>query len=160
MDVTINDLFRLTQKYKPQQVGIEISGQQGAFIKWLQSEMMIRNVWFNFASSSDSGTPGIRPTVDKLARFNLVVPWFKAGKVYFPEEMKQSVIMGTFMGQLRMATVSGLKGKDDCIDTISMLGYLKPWKPSESSVTTATEIDMWDEAVRDEPVSHLNSYIV
>ena len=160
MDVTINDLFRLTQKYKPQQVGIEISGQQGAFIKWLQSEMMIRNVWFNFASSSDSGTPGIRPTVDKLARFNLVVPWFKVGKVYFPEEMKQSVIMGTFMGQLRMATVSGLKGKDDCIDTISMLGYLKPWKPSESSVTTATEIDMWDEAVRDEPVSHLNSYIV
>lgn len=160
MDVTINDLFRLTQKYKPQQVGVEVSGQQGAFIKWLQSEMMVRNVWFNFASSDRSGTPGIRPTMDKLARFNLVVPWFKVGKMYFPEEMKQSNIMGLFMGQIRLATSSGLKGKDDCIDTISMLGYLTPWKPSESAVVTDQENDLWDEEAKSDPVSALNSYIV
>lgn len=90
MDKNINDLFKLNQKYKPINVGIEVTGQQNAFIKWLQSEMMVRNNWFNFASSSKSGEPGIRPTVDKLVRFNVVVPWFKAGKMYFPEEMKMS----------------------------------------------------------------------
>jgi len=132
IDRTWNKLFELVQRYRPQQVGIEITGQQQAYIALLQQEMMRRNLWFNFASSDKSGTPGIRPVVDKLSRLNLVVPWFKMGLIYWPEEMKQSVIMGTFMGQIRLATTSGLKGKDDCLDTISMLGYLNPWKPAET----------------------------
>lgn len=131
MDKTINDLFRLVQMYKPQSVGIEVSGQQLAFIKWLQSEMLSRNIWFNFASSEKSNAPGIRPLTNKLARFNLVVPLFKAGKMYFPKELKRSKIMGNFYGQIRLATKDGLKGKDDCLDTISMLMYLNAWKPSE-----------------------------
>lgn len=162
MDKSIDDLFRLVQIYKPQNVGVEITGQQGAFISWLQREMMNRNIWFNFASSEKSGTPGIRPITDKLSRFNLVVPWFKMGKMYFPEELKHSIIMGHFMGQLRLATQSGLKGKDDCIDTISMLGYLKPWKPSEatSPLMGHNGGPDWDEDERTEEVMALSSYIV
>ena len=129
----INELFRLVQKYHPQSVGIEISGQQRAFVKWLQSEMLTRNIWFNFASSQKSGEPGIMPVLNKLTRFNLVVPLFKAGKMYFPAEWKASKIMGHFYGQIRMATKNGLKGKDDCLDTISMLMYLNAWKPSEQA---------------------------
>ena len=134
MDKSVNDLFRLVQEYRPQSVGIEVTGQQGAFIKWLQGEMMNRNVWFNFASSEKSGAPGIRPVVNKLTRFNLVVPLFKAGKMYFPAEMKASKIMGHFYSQMKLATHNGLKGKDDCIDTISMLMYLNAWKPSADQV--------------------------
>lgn len=160
MDKSIDDLFRLVQFYKPQQVGVEVTGQQGAFIQWLQSEMMNRNIWFNFASSEKSGVPGIRPLTDKLSRFNLVVPWFKMGKVYWPEEMRTSVIMGNFMGQLRLATMSGIKGKDDCIDTISMLGYLKPWKPSDSAPATPHEVDLWEEEQAAAQHSALSSYIV
>jgi predicted phage terminase large subunit-like protein len=160
MDKTINDLFRLVQQYRPQQVGVEISGQQQAFIKWLQQEQITRNVWFNFASSEKSGMPGIRPIVDKLSRFNLVVPWFKAGKMYFPEEMKTSVIMSIFMGQIRLATSSGLKGKDDALDTISMLGFLNPWKPSDSIPVTHEEITLWEEEHPDADVNPLSSYIV
>jgi len=160
MDKSIDDLFRLTSLYKPQQVGVEITGQQGAFITWLQREMMTRNIWFNFASSEKSGTPGIRPITDKLSRLNLVVPWFKAGKMYFPSEMKESLIMGHFMGQLRLATQSGLKGKDDCIDTISMLGYLNPWKPSEAAPVTPDEIDRWGHMYPEINESALASYIV
>ena len=159
MDVTINDLFRLVSEYRPQQVGIEITGQQGAFISWLQSEMMTRNIWFNFASSDKSGTPGIRPMVDKLSRLNLVVPWFKAGKMYFPEEMKLSEIMGEFMQELRLATADGLKGKDDCLDTISMLAYLKPWKPSDTVPADTANHSLWGDAPI-EPVNPLSSYIV
>jgi len=160
MDKSIDDLFRLVQEYKPQQVGVEVTGQQGAFINWLQNEMITRNVWFNFASSEKSNAPGIRPVVDKLSRFNIVVPWFKAGKIYWPEEMKQSQIMGQFMNQIRLVTQSGIKGKDDCIDTISMLGYLKPWRPSESMPVTKQEIDVFEEEYADINVGGLSTYIV
>ena len=158
IDKTWNDLFRLVQKYKPQAVGIEVTGQQQAYIKWLQGEMLIRNIWFNFASSAKSGEPGIRPVVDKLSRFNEVVPWFKAGKIYFPEEMKASEIMGYCMGQIRLVTQSGIKGKDDFIDSISMLGYLTPWKPSDTPAVTHHD-PHWDDEVQETP-SALSSYIV
>lgn len=162
MDKSIDNLFRLCQLYKPQAVGVEVTGQQGAFINWIQQEMMNRNIWFNFASSEKGGAPGIRPTVDKLSRFNLVVPWFKAGKMFFPEEMRTSVIMGILMGQYRLATSSGLKGKDDGIDATSQLAYLKPWKPNESPIVTddIEEESVWgDERPQEEP-NALASYIV
>ena len=160
MDKTFNDLFRLVQEYRPQQVGIEITGQQKAFIKLLQVEMMNRNIWFSFASSEKSGEPGIRPVTNKLSRFNLVVPWFKTGKMFFPEEMKESKIMGIFMGQLRLATSNGLKGKDDCIDTISQLAYLTPWKPSEAAPVSNPNDVMWDDDDNGGDMNPLQSYIV
>lgn len=161
MDKNFDDLFRLVQEYKPISVGIEVTGQQGGFINLLQRDMVNRNVFFNFAQS-DGGKPGIRPVTSKLTRFNLVVPWFKVGKMYFPEEMKNSTIMGTFMGQLKLATVNGLKGKDDCIDTISMLGYLNPWKPQAGVDNSSNNSDpMWDDDFNHRDDSNpLSSYIV
>ena len=128
MDKSIDDLFRLVQEYQPASVGIEVTGQQGAFLQWISKEMMSRNIWFNFASTKN--TPGIRPTTDKLTRFNLMVPLFKAGKIYFPNEMKDTAIMKEFMQQISLSTRDGIKGHDDCIDTISMLTYMNAWKPS------------------------------
>ncbi|MEQ1950938.1 hypothetical protein [Mesorhizobium sp. CN2-181] len=133
-DKVVNELFRLVQTYRPQSVGIEVSGQQLVFLKWLQEQQIQRNVWFNFASSENSGAPGIRPITNKLTRFNMVVPLFKAGKIKFPTELKTSKIMSYFYGQIRMATKNGLKGKDDCLDTISMLMYLNAWKPAETEI--------------------------
>ncbi|MFA7188524.1 MAG: hypothetical protein WC117_00380 [Sphaerochaetaceae bacterium] len=160
MDKTIDSLFKFVQQYRPQSVGVEVTGQQGAFITWLQGEMLNRNIWFNFASSEQSGSPGIRPVTDKLSRFNLVVPWFKMGKIYFPEEMRHSKIVGQFIEQIRLATQSGLKGKDDCLDTISMLGYMKMWKPSESGPATPDEVEVWEETHGQEQATPLSSYIV
>jgi len=161
MDKSIDELFRLVSLYHPQQVGIEVTGQQGAFVSWLQNEMMVRNIWFNFASSQKSNEPGIRPTADKLSRFNIVVPWFKAGKIYFPEEMKTSEIVGEYLQEIRLATSDGLKGKDDCIDTISMLAELKPWKPSDSIVSESSGDSLWggEESIPSD-VNPLSSYIV
>lgn len=160
IDKTFDAIFKHVAEYHPQQVGIEVTGQQQAYIRLLQNEMMTRNIWFNFASSEKSGEPGIRPTADKLSRFNMVVPWFKARKIYFPEEMKNSVIVGQFMEQIRLATKSGLKGKDDCIDTISMLAYLTPWKPSESAPISNTADPHWDDDEDRGDVSPLASYVV
>lgn len=160
MDKSINDLFRLVSEYKPLNVGVEITGQQGAFINWLQEEQMNRNIWFSFAM--EKGRPGIRPVANKLTRFNLVVPWFKAGKMFFPTEMKDSVIMGEFMSEIQLATVNGLKGKDDCLDTISMLMYLNAWKPTEEVTMTPQKDGHWDLDDDDDDTAGagISSYIV
>jgi predicted phage terminase large subunit-like protein len=158
MDKNIDALFRFVQLYKPQSVGVEVTGQQKGFIAWLQREMQTRNIWFNFAS--DKNEPGIRPSIDKLSRFNLVVPWFKAGKIYWPEQMKSSIIMGTFMQQLKLTTINGIKGHDDCIDTISMLAYLKPWEPMQDQPKIILpEDDLYGEEW-EEPTYSRDSYIV
>lgn len=158
MDKSIDDLFRLVSEYHPMSVGIEITGQQGAFIKWIQQEMMNRNIYFNLAR--EKNTIGIRPITNKLSRFNLVVPLFKAGKMYFPDEMRESSIMNEFMSEIRLATVNGLKGKDDCLDTISMLQNMNPWKPSEETVMTQEENGMWDMDDDHDDDTSLDSYIV
>ena len=162
MDKTIDRLFELVQEYSPMQVGVEITGQQGAFINWLQKEMMNRSVWFNFASSDKTGnTPGIRPVQDKLTRFNVVLPWFKAGKMYFPRELREGKAMVEFMNELRLATYSGFKGHDDCIDTISQLAYVKLVKPSmRYKVQDNTVEDFWgNRIVVNEPMG-IDGYVV
>jgi predicted phage terminase large subunit-like protein len=134
MDKSINDLFGFIDQYDPQGVGVEISGQQQGFIQWLMNEMNYRNKFFNL--TNQKGKPGIRPTTDKLSRFNMVVPLFKSGKVFFPSELKKSKIMTIFIEQIALATKDGIKGKDDCIDTVSMLQYMDPWIPSEAEKNT------------------------
>lgn len=157
---SIDALFRLVAEYhQVQQVGVEVTGQQLAFIHWLQREMIERNQYFNFAREKNS--PGVRPTTNKLSRFNLVVPLFKAGKIFYPEEMKTSKVVQQHMSEIRLATINGLKGKDDCLDTISMLMNLTPWKPTEETVMTRNDEGVWDEDDSDfDDVSSLESYVV
>lgn len=134
MDDTVDDVFRLVSKWAPQSVGIEVTGQQQGFIAWFKNEMVQRNIWFNFASSDEkSKAPGIRPQTDKFSRFNMVVPQFKMGKIHFPIELKDTPEMQKMIGQIRMVTHHGIKGKDDCLDTISMLTHMKPWAPVEDT---------------------------
>lgn len=135
MTQTVNDLFRLCAEYQPQGVGVEISGQQQGFVDWLMMEMNNREQYFNLTQKD--GKPGIRPATDKLARFNMVVPLFKAKKIKFVEEMRLSRILGIFLEQIAMVTKDGIKGKDDCVDTVSMLQYMNPWIPSGSATVTS-----------------------
>ncbi len=137
MNVTVNDLFRFVQEYDPQGVGVEITGQQGGFIQWLMNEMTYRDTYFNL--SGEKGKQGIRPVTDKLSRFNLVVPLFKAGKIRFPLEMKNSKVLGIFIEQIALATKDGIKGKDDCIDTVSMLQNMNPWRPTGDANQESTD---------------------
>lgn len=160
MDKNIDGLFRFVSMYKPQSVGIEVTGQQGGFIPWLQSEMMSRNIWFTFASSEASNKPGIRPVVDKLSRFNLVVPLFKMRKMYFPAELRHGPLMKPWLDQIKLATRNGIKGKDDALDTISMLAFMKAWRPSETPPITDHQQQMWEEEHGPEDETTLSNYIV
>lgn len=160
MDVNVNDLFRLAQIYKPQGVGIEISGQQGGFIPWLNEQMINRSIYFTLTSEGNKGAPGIRPNTDKMTRFNLVVPWFKTHKMYFPTELKHSPEMIQCMDELTNMSPKGTKSKhDDFSDTISMLAFMNAWKPGvEQDVTYNNEVDIW-EFEKEEIPNRLSSYI-
>ena len=163
MDKNIDDLFRLAQMYKPQSVGIEVSGQQGGFIQWIQNQMMERNNYFSLASESNDSKPGIRPNTNKMVRFNTVIPLFKMHKVYFPIEKKTEPVLTEAMNELSLASASGFRSKhDDFIDTISMLASLTPWKPSEEApmIESSSDNGMWELDVDEVPSSRMASYIV
>lgn len=132
MDKNIDDLFRLVARYKPLSVGIEVTGQQGGFVSWIEKEMLNRNVFFNMASSNNSNLPGIRPVTDKLSRFNQVLPLFKQKKFWFPKEMMGSAYWNELMDELTNVSKKGFKSKhDDVCDTISMLSEMDPILPGE-----------------------------
>ena len=135
MNESIDELFRLVQIYNPQEVGIETTGQQGGFISWIQNEMGQRNIYFTLSKGKNSNTIGIRPTKDKMSRFQQnALPLFKSHKIWLPEELKDSKELEELMFELSLATFTGFKSKhDDHIDTISMIAELNAWKPSEVS---------------------------
>lgn len=164
MNKNVDDLFRLAQMYRPQQVGIEVNGQQAGFIPWIMDQMLERNIYFPLASSGNSAEPGIRSSsqTNKLARFNVVVPWFKSRKVFFPQERKTDPTIAEAVNELSLVSVSGFKSKhDDFIDTASMLALLTPWKPSEEApMREAPGGGMWEMDHEDEDMARLASYIV
>lgn len=161
MDKNIDDLFRLAQKYNPQSVGIEISGQQGGFIPWIQNEMLHRSIYFTLASDKKTNQPGIKPSTNKMERFNVVVPLFKAHKIYFPEELRHSTEMVEAIDELTLASPSGFKSKkDDFIDTISMLGAIQAWRPSEITPDPIDSQDIWGEWEEPNNTHKVDRYIV
>lgn len=162
MGKNVNALFRYVAQYQPLEVGVEVSGQQGGFIPWIQEQMVSRNIFFNLASKNNSSQPGIRPATDKMQRFNVVVPWFKAGKMYFAREMASSKLSVEMMEELKLASLAGFKSKrDDAIDTISMLALLNVFKPgAPSTVNYDQQKQVWFEPDVDSGDSGIASYIV
>ena len=133
MNKNIDDLFRFCQKYKPLGVGVEVSGTQKGFISWIRSEMISRNIMFNFATDNNRGEAGIRPVQDKLTRFQLILPMFKQNKIWFPVGLKETAPMIEALDELSKVSHTGFKSKhEDFIDTISMLYVMKTWKPSQN----------------------------
>ena len=163
-DVFVDELFRLAQQYKPQAVGVEVNGQQGGFIPWIQGQMLERNIYFPLASEGNDFKPGIRKArgESKLISFNTVLPLFKLRKIFFPIEKKMSEEIQEALNELEKITAAGFKSKhDDFCDTISMLSKLKPWKPSEEGeLTSSNSQGMWDIEHPDRDHDRLSSYIV
>ena len=161
MNKNMDDLFRLAQIYRPQSVGIEVSGQQGGFIPWIQSQMLERNIYFPLASDSNNNAPGIRPNTNKMVRFNTVLPLFKSRKIYFPIEKKTGSVLSEAMNELTLVAVGGFKSKhDDFLDTISMLSLLQPWKPSEEATMQQKDDGMWETIENTVEVDRRSSYII
>lgn len=163
MDKSIDDLFGLVSRFDPLEVGIEVSGQQGGFIPWIMDQMMVRNIWFKMASSSNDNNPGIKPTTDKMQRFQVAVPMFKMNRVHLPEELKEAKdpALMELINELSLVSAAGFKSKnDDGLDTVSQLPLLKITKPSAGAAMPNAGGGIWDEYLEGESNSGLNSYIV
>lgn len=162
MDKNVDDLFRFAQRYKPMSVGIEVTGQQEGFISWIRAEMGRRKVYFNLASSGNSSRAGIRPNTNKLQRFMTVVPWFKLGEMFFPEECRNDPTMIEMMEELKLASANGLKSKhDDAIDTISMLGLMNILLPGEEAPMQYNESSgVFEAYVSHDEVTTFSTYTV
>lgn len=161
MSLNVNDLFRLVQMYRPQEVGIEITGQQKGFVSWIQDQMLVRNVYFTLTKEKGANTPGIRPNTNKAQRFDVMVPLFKMNKIFFPEERRGSPEIMEAIEELSLISAGGFKAKhDDFIDTISMLASINAWKPSMTGdLSRKDEKDYWE--IEEEVYENgLSSYIV
>jgi predicted phage terminase large subunit-like protein len=162
MNKNWDDLFRLVQIYSPQKVGIEISGQQKGFIAWCDEQMQVRNIYFTLAQEPNATQRGLRPVTNKMERFNVVLPLFKLHKVWFPLELKTGPEMAECMEELTLTSRKGFKAKhDDFIDTISMLGAMDPWKPSQVTPKPQEGDKYWGGWGDDDNDDHgLDGYIV
>ena len=163
MDKSIDALFRFAQHYRPQGVGIEVSGQQAGFIQWIQGEMLNRNIYFPLTSENNDTKPGIRPNTNKMVRFNTVVPLFKQRKIFFPIEKKNTPELVEAVNELSLAAAGGFRSKhDDFIDSISMLASMNAWKPSEEGTLSASDDGdgMWELDDADDSTDRMQSYIV
>jgi len=162
MDKNLDDLFRFATMYKPDGVGIEVTGQQGGFIQWIREQQISRNIFFKLTSDGNKGSEGIRPNTNKMVRFNTVVPLFKNKKIWFPKELKNSKEIEEAINELRNASPGGFKSKhDDFIDTISMLSVMNPWKPSTEDTLEYNPADgVWEDTQFSEDADYINSYIV
>lgn len=135
MKANIDELFRLAQEYKPQEVGIETSGQQGGFIGWIQDKMVITNNYFTLSTGKNSNVIGIKSSKEKFSRFQQnAVPLFQSKKIWLPQELKTSDELAEILEELRLVTPKGFKSKnDDQLDTFTMLAELNAWRPSEEA---------------------------
>jgi len=153
MDKNIDLLFDMVVRYDVKSVGVEVTGQQGAFVTWIKKEMHKRNIYFTIVE--------VRPSTDKLKRFHTVVPLFRQGKMWFNKDLIGKPFMTEMINELERATVSGFKSRhDDAIDTVSMLAEMKPWKPQSRGGKDGSKYgDPFYEEEEDEPLG-TSSYII
>lgn len=165
IDKTFEDLFRLNSLYKPLSVGMEVTGQQEGFVTLIQREMGRRNQFFSLASQGNNNRPGIRPTANKLQRFNTVVPLFKAHKIYLPYEVhtaEDKEALKELKNELFLACVGGFKSKhDDSIDGVSMLSAMPIYFPDEPVYMAEGDDGIYHfPSKHNKQVHYLDNYIV
>ena len=138
------DLFKYVKKWKPVEVGLETSGQQGGFISIIEDMMMTRSQWFTLARKRGSKEIGIRPSSDKLDRFvKGVLPKFKQGKIWLPKpEVTKGVnvrlweLVEELTYELsRLTLAGGVKAlkHDDAIDLFNQFSEMDIFLPSEEA---------------------------
>lgn len=138
MDNNIRDLFRLCSTYKPLQVGIEVTGQQGGFVEWVRQEQVRKNLFFDIKE--------IRPTKDKFSRFLAFSPMYHRGKVMIYDKLKDTTYMGEYLDEVLKVTKTGFKSKhDDILDTNSQLLDLDLYAPNPDETTRIKDIAIFDD---------------
>ena len=137
MKYNITDLFALVKKYNPLKVGIEISGQQGGYLSWLDEKMVELGIFFTIAKETESnnshfGKRGFRPSTSKLERFLLAHPIIEEGKFYISDTLIGSELVDELINEFMLVTKSEIKSlNDDVIDAFGQIRRMSPIYPSK-----------------------------
>jgi hypothetical protein len=112
------------------------------------------NTYFTVAKQIGKTTEGIlRRSVQgsKFDYFQLMVPHFQNGKIWFAEELRETAAMQELLTELYYVTHSGIGAvHDDGIDVISQLSQLRILVPSDNEeavreLTYNPNNDMWED---------------
>lgn len=142
IDQALDKLFDFVREYNPISVGIETSGQQGAFVRWLYERMAETGVAFNIAQnvkgvagySANSETVGLYPIVNKLQRFNNLKPLFALKRIGMCIEFIETDWMKELLIELDGARRNELTAlHDDGIDAISQIMAMDVAVPTAES---------------------------
>jgi len=178
MNSNINDIFKLAKRWKPYEVALEASGQQGGFISVIENRMLSENTYFNIARRRDDdgkvGKKGFAPVTDKLDRFLVFHPTIETGKLFIAEELKDTALWDELFEELLLITPDGIKSlNDDVIDAISSIALLDLMLPSEAipdpdllerddaSAGMGTLVDIWHSGNKEIPdITESDDYYV
>ena len=153
----IDALFDFVAKYKPQLVGIEVSGQQGGFIDWIQSEMRRRGEYFVLAKQKGrehTNDLGIRPRKNKILRLENMLSLFNRGQISICKEVIDSAYGKELFQELELATPRGFLSKhDDATDGMTQLMDMNIFKPSEALLEEVKPKSKFDMIFADENFS-------
>ena len=149
-------------------VGIEIDGQQQLNLFALKKMMIEKNIYFTFARQIGTkfGAEGISRKFakgKKHEQFMRVHPLFQSKKVYFAEELRDSLGMKELLQELKYISYSSIGSlHDDGLDCISMIPSMHVTLPPKY-VTTTTMIPSTsrrdiDELIEAEIVDASSSY--
>lgn len=142
IDIALDKLFDFVREYNPISVGIETSGQQGAFIRWLYERMAETGVSFNIAKnvkgvagySADPETVGLYPVINKLQRFNNLQPLFALRRIGMVIEFLKTDWMKELLIELDGARRNELTAPhDDGIDAMSQIMAMDVLVPTKEN---------------------------
>jgi predicted phage terminase large subunit-like protein len=154
MKGNIDALFDFVAKYDPKLVGIEVSGQQGGFIDWIQSEMRRRGEYFVLAKQKGrehTNDLGIKPNKQKILRLESMLALFNRGQISICEEVINSAYGKELFQELELATPRGFLSKhDDAVDAMTQLMDINIFKPSEATLEEVRPKNKFDIIFADE----------
>jgi hypothetical protein len=163
----INDVFDYAQKYNPLSVGIEISGQQAAFVSMLRDKMIRENRFFHIHEQVP-GKPGIRTPVgkNKYTNFLGILHLFSNQKLWLPKELRETFFIQEMLQELKGVTKTntgkriGVSKHDDVIDALAQIQHLNVVLPSEQQTTQHKNSDgIWAIEEIEPEEEYYNPYI-
>lgn len=157
---TINEAAKWKRLDKYVELGVEIDGGQASHVYALEQEMQKRGDYYTFMldrNNLNSDRKGIlsRSTgVKKHERFRIASQIFLQGKLWLPEQLKDTPDMKEFVQQIKGATHEAFTRSDDGPDLVTMLMVsgetVKPTDTAPRLVKTAAGTDIWDDYEEEE----------
>ena len=143
------------------EVGVEIDGNQKAHITALKLLMQKYTTYFTIAKQIGRNQEGILRRMvqgNKFDYFQLMMPAFQNGKIWFAEELHKTPDMIELLAELSYITYEGIGSKnDDGIDLISQLSQINIKVPVNSddhipALSYNPKSELWEEE-EEEPIS-------